>query len=402
MKDTNNPRIYFYLLKRFFNYYRLPLSIVNEKGESLYCFPAEVKNYILPKSIIEEEINRYHQSSIDYYTPFLAHTPYNSFISIIPLQTDGYLFVGPSFSRPFSANRASGFTKFGLSKKDLNRIHNITKSLPLVDEAYLTDAISLLVLLIHYKEVTPQEILDANNLTISQKSVFETSHIIDGEYEDTLLFEKQLEDAIEEGNDTWLTGLWQNFSSSVKEDFLEYMYSEHHLMIPLLSSARQAALKGGASQMDVIALFHSTISQISSRGSLSVNLKTVERATFELCNLVKRNKTIPYRADLCVRCEEYIDEHLGSKITASDIANYCKIDRSMVFDIFRKNYNMSLTEYITNTKMNRAKTILHHSNIPISEISSTLGYCSSSYFSKTFYTHFKCTPTEYRKKKTQE
>lgn len=394
----NNSKIYFYLLKRFFNYYRLPLSIINDEGDTLYSFPNESSGYILPANVIKNELNSYKKSHLDYYTPFLAHAPYNSFISIIPLQTEGYLFVGPSFSRPFTlANEIHHYAIDNLSEDDILKIQNITKNLPLVDETYLSDAISLLVLLIHYEEVTPEKILKANNLTNSQKSVYETSHIIESEYEDLLLFEKQVQDLIEEGNDNALSNLWANFSTSIKEDFLEYMYSEHHLMIPLLSSARQAAISGGALESDVLSVFHSTISQISSRGSLSVNLKNVERSTIELCRLVKKNKSIPFRMDICVKCAEYIDNHISEKITASKIAKYCGVDRSLIFDIFRNNYNMSLTDYIQELRMKRAKTLLVHSSAPISAIASSLGYCSSSYFSKKFYAYYNCTPTDYRK-----
>lgn len=392
----DNPRIYYYLLKRFFSYYRLPLSVINEEGDTLYAFPSEISGHILPKAIIKNELNRYQNSQLDYYTPFLTHAPYNSFVSIIPLQTSGYLFVGPSFSHPLTEYDTLQFYVDGLTKNDLTQIKKITDNLPLVDEAYLADAISLLVLLIHYEEVTPEQILRANNLTTNQNPVFNSSHITEKENEDLMLFEAQVESFIQEGNEQALVNLWANFASSIKEDFLEYMYSEHHLMIPLLSSSRRAAILAGAVPTEVISIFHSTISQISTRGSLSVNLKNVERATIEMCQLVRKNKSIPFRADLCIKCEAYINDNITNKITASDIAKHCGIDRSLVFDIFRNNYNMSLTEFINETKMKRAKTLLLHSSMSASQIASSLGYCSSSYFTKKFLSYYGITPSSYR------
>ncbi len=396
----NNPRIYYYLLKRFFNYYRLPLSVINGDGDTFFSFPAELSGHILPKSIIKRELDHYQNSHLDYYTPFLSHAPYNSFISIIPLQTTGYLFVGPSFSRPLTEHDALQYHVDGLTSEDLINIKKATGNLPLVDESYLADAISLLVLLIHYEEVTPEQILKANNLTTNHNPVFNSSHITENENEDLMLFETQVEAFIQDGNEQALVNLWSNFASSIKEDFLEYMYSEHHLMIPLLSSARRAAIRAGAAPMSIISIFHSTISQISTRGSLSVNLKNVERATIEMCQLVRKNKSIPFRADLCAKCEAYINDNITNKITASDIAKHCGIDRSLVFDIFRNNYNMSLTEYINEVKMKRAKTLLLHSSISVSEIASSLGYCSSSYFTKKFSSYYNSTPSAFRMKKT--
>lgn len=394
-----NSEIFFFLLKRFFDYYRLPLSVINSDGETLYCFPQEAAGYILPPSVMRYELDRYHNSQIEYYTPFLINAPYDSFIAIIPLPNEDYLFVGPAFTRSFSVSRIKNYSNKELTKQEMKQLQEITKKLPLIDEAYLTDALSLLVLLLHYKEIRPEDILSANNLTHHHKTLFHVSNVIGTEYDELLLFETQVQSFVQNGKDKALSRLWESFSTSVKEKYREYMYAEHHLMIPLLSSARQAALIGGAPKEDVLSIFHSTILQISSKGSVSVNLKIVERATLDLCDLVKKNRSTPFRTDLCIKCEQYIDEHLGEKITASDIAESCGVDRSLVFDIFRKNYNISLTEYIQREKMRRAKILLLHTTAPISEIASSLGYCSNSYFSKVFFSHFKCTPTKCRAKK---
>ena len=389
--------LYFYLLKRFFNYYRLPLSVIRRDGETIYCFPSEAK-LILPKTIMQQELFRYHNSHIEFQVPFLRNTPYDSFIAIMPLPKDDFLFIGPSFSRKFSVSRVNNIADEGLKKAEILDLYTATKNLPLIDEAYLTDALSLLTLLINYKEVRPDEILRANKISVSQRTVFNAYDIIETEYNGLLLFEAQIASAIESGKETVLSHLWESFSASIKEEFIEYMYAEHHLLIPLLSSARQAALSANAPKEEVLSVFHSAISQISSRGSLSVNLKTVERTTFLLCELVKKNKNVPFYTDLCIKCEEYIDNHLGEKITASDIASYCGIDRSLVFDIFRKNYNISFTDYIRELRMKQAGILLIHSNTSISEIAVSLGYGSSSYFSKVFSTLYGCNPLDYRRK----
>ncbi len=391
--------IYYNLLKRFFSYYRIPLSVMDENAHTLYCFPEDMGPYILPAGLMQRELMQFHAKNLDSSIPFLVNTPYNSFIAIIPLPTNDYLFVGPCFSMPFSPPEVQNPSISQLTQKELDRIQELSLRLPLVDESYLTDALSLLILMLHYKEVSPQVILDSNNLTRKAKTVYESSQVIESEYEELLLFEAQVFDAVKNGREDSLYELWSKFSVSIKEDFNEYLYSEHHFMIPLLSSARQAAIQGDAPKEDVVTIFHSAISQISQRGSLSINLKSVERATFDLCSMVNKKKDLPFRTGLCIKCERYIDEHIKEKITAADIAEYCGIDRSLIFDIFRKNYNISLNEYIQTEKMRRATVLLIHSASSVSEIASSLGFCSSSYFSKTFYNHYKCSPTDYRLKK---
>ena len=93
----------------------------------------------------------------------------------------------------------------------------------------------------------------------------------------------------------------------------------------------------------------------------------------------------------------YIDDHISEKITAADIARHCGVDRSLIFDIFRKNYNLSLTDYIQKTRIRRAKVLLIHSRASIAEIATSLGFGSASYFSKVFSSFCGCTPKEYKK-----
>lgn len=391
--------IYYNVLKRFFSYYRIPLSVMDENANTLYCFPEDMGPYILPVGLMQRELLQFHAKNLDYSIPFLVNTPYNSFIAIIPLPTNDYLFVGPCFSMPFTPPEVQNPSLSQLTKKELDRIRELSLRLPLVDESYLTDALSLLVLMLHYKEVSSQVILDSNNLTKKAKTVYESSRLFENEYQELLLFEARIHDAVKNGREDALTEIWNKFSVSIKEDFNEYLYSEHHFMIPLLSSARLAAIQGAAPKEDVVMIFHSTISQISQRGSLSINLKSVERATFDLCRLVSKKKDQPFRTGLCIKCERYIDEHIKEKITASDIAEYCGIDRSLVFDIFRKNYNISLNEYIQSERLRRATVLLLHSSSSITEIASSLGFCSSSYFSKVFFSYYKCSPTDYRMKR---
>ncbi len=387
---------YFPVLKRFFTYFRIPLSVVNGQGETLYCFPQTDMGYIVPKNIIREELDRYEEQYHDLYTPVMRNTPYNSMIAILSLPDANYLFAGPCFSLPFSADKANQIISDIYPRNELEKLQHITSRLPIVDEHYIADALSLLVLTIHYKDLPAADIIQANNLVPSSKTVLQTNNLIEKEYGTLLDFELQIQYCIEHGKPEELERVWESFSVSIKENFQEYLYTEIHFMIPLISSARQSALRSGAPKEEVLSIFHSAISHISSRGSVSVNLRTIEMATYDLCNLVKKNKTMPFRSDVCLKCERYIDEHLTEKITAAMLADYCGVDRSLIFDIFRKNYDISLTEYIQQEKLRRAKMLLLHSTYPVSEIASILGYCSSSYFSKVFNRHCGTTPADFR------
>lgn len=58
--------------------------------------------------------------------------------------------------------------------------------------------------------------------------------------------------------------------------------------------------------------------------------------------------------------------------------------------------NMSISEYITEQKIERAKELLTSGNTDIQEIAEQLGFSSNSYFSYMFRRHVGVTPGEYR------
>ena len=67
---------------------------------------------------------------------------------------------------------------------------------------------------------------------------------------------------------------------------------------------------------------------------------------------------------------------------------------------FKKYYNITPIEYITNLRMQYSANLILNSNFTITDICYRCGYDNLSWFYKTFYDYFKTTPLEYRKKST--
>ena len=65
---------------------------------------------------------------------------------------------------------------------------------------------------------------------------------------------------------------------------------------------------------------------------------------------------------------------------------------------FKKYYNMTPIEFITNLRMQYSVNLIKNSNLTITDICLRCGYDNLSWFYKTFYDHFGMTPVKYRKK----
>ena len=65
--------------------------------------------------------------------------------------------------------------------------------------------------------------------------------------------------------------------------------------------------------------------------------------------------------------------------------------------IFRKEYNMTFSEYLMNIRLDVARKWLVDTNMPIKEIAERLGYQNSQNFIRTFRKKENLTPGAYRR-----
>ncbi|MGN0364562.1 MAG: response regulator [Suilimivivens sp.] len=92
----------------------------------------------------------------------------------------------------------------------------------------------------------------------------------------------------------------------------------------------------------------------------------------------------------------YIQHHLTENITLDDIAQYAHINDSYLSRTFKKECGYSITEYITNLRIEKAKELLSDKHILTYEVSELVGINDPSYFSLLFKKHTGLTPKEYR------
>ncbi|WNS44066.1 helix-turn-helix domain-containing protein [Paenibacillus sp. MMS20-IR301] len=94
---------------------------------------------------------------------------------------------------------------------------------------------------------------------------------------------------------------------------------------------------------------------------------------------------------------QYIQEHLHQDLTRDDIAALVGRNPAYLSRLFRKETGMSLSEYITLQRIERAKKLLVETGDKISSIAEGLGYVHFSYFAKLFRKLTGFTPQDYRR-----
>ena len=103
--------------------------------------------------------------------------------------------------------------------------------------------------------------------------------------------------------------------------------------------------------------------------------------------------------DAVVRATRYIDKRYADpELTLNETAEHAEVSASYLSALFRQELNTTFVEYLTEKRLEQAKTLLRDTRMPSGEIARAVGYQSSHYFSALFRKTQHCTPSAYRAK----
>lgn len=121
-------------------------------------------------------------------------------------------------------------------------------------------------------------------------------------------------------------------------------------------------------------------------------LLEVFRRTLDFTNKSKSTKS----RKLAEYAKVYIVSHFNNPdIQIEDIARELFVSENYLMAVFKKEFGITVVDYIANIRMLKAKELIHSSNFKLSSVSSMVGFNDPGYFSKCFKKHFGITPSEY-------
>ncbi len=106
----------------------------------------------------------------------------------------------------------------------------------------------------------------------------------------------------------------------------------------------------------------------------------------------------PLKNSIVYELQRYIQQNLDKKLTRDELSEYVHLNESYLSRLFHKETGISLSDYIMQERMKRARELISETNEPIYGIANQLCYDNFSYFSRIFKKIYKITPQEYRKK----
>lgn len=95
---------------------------------------------------------------------------------------------------------------------------------------------------------------------------------------------------------------------------------------------------------------------------------------------------------------DYIYLHLHSRITLEELAENAGVSSGYLSKLFKKETQITVSDYITALKIEEAQRLLKYSDMSIVDIANYLAFASQSYFVHVFHVKTGMTPRKYREK----
>jgi AraC-like DNA-binding protein len=99
--------------------------------------------------------------------------------------------------------------------------------------------------------------------------------------------------------------------------------------------------------------------------------------------------------------KQFMEEHYDKKITVATVADYVGLDRAYFSKLFKQATGISPYVYIMELRLQRAKTLLEQTDMPIEHIALLLGFNDMFHFGNFFKLKVGLSPLYYRKRLLQ-
>ena len=102
------------------------------------------------------------------------------------------------------------------------------------------------------------------------------------------------------------------------------------------------------------------------------------------------------------RAVEFVRNNYFNSIRITDIAKYVCVDRTYLYELFRRYLDVSPQDYLTNYRLTSAAELLTLTELTVGEIALSCGYQNAYSFGKAFKAKRGITPVKYREKNRSE
>lgn len=165
----------------------------------------------------------------------------------------------------------------------------------------------------------------------------------------------------------------------------------------LMTLISRAAVDGGIESdvaLDMVRKFKESIGLFKNAEELFNHFNTWILTLLDMIYILGNNS----QNNILKSAKDYIYNNYNKKLTIDDIAEDIYISKYYLSHIFKDNLNMTINEYITRVRIEKAVELMQRRDLSMNDIMNKIGFSSQSHFTKTFKKIMGVTPGNYRKK----
>ena len=119
---------------------------------------------------------------------------------------------------------------------------------------------------------------------------------------------------------------------------------------------------------------------------------------FEACisYIILNEMLIPEHDKIIMESEKYISDNTDT-VTVKSLYTHLNISRTALYETFKEQTGLGVTEFIRNKQFEKAKQLLKETALPVSDIAAKCGFNDYNYFSRVFKKRFGLSPKALRK-----
>ena len=176
----------------------------------------------------------------------------------------------------------------------------------------------------------------------------------------------------------------------------DVLRQQKNLIVCTATLVTRAAIRGGLDRETAFALSDLYIQKAELMTDVVALTRLNAQMVLDFTRRVEAEKCGIRHSELLRKVREYVLHHIEETITTDALAKLCGINRTYLCRLFAQETGMTVSQYVTNSKVEEAKRLMDITPKTIGEIAAYLGYSSQSHFQRVFKKHTGMTPGEYR------
>ena len=162
----------------------------------------------------------------------------------------------------------------------------------------------------------------------------------------------------------------------------------------MISNANGAIIENVGSTNEIIIILGETNARLQRCGTLEEMKEVVTRyCQYAVECISESNKRD--ESELIQRIRNYIKENYAKNITLQSLAKEVYLSPAYICLLFKQETDETVINYLTEVRMDQAKSLLRRKDLRISSVGEEVGYTDPKYFSRIFKKFTGQTPSEY-------